>query len=76
MYRVKNFYKGDPHWTTAKFPGRCTRCGKKINRGDRIFYYPRGKVVYCDAPGCGGSAERDFLTMAEAEDYYASGGRF
>lgn len=62
-------YKGDPHWIMVKYPCVCTRCGKTIKKGDEAFYYPRLKEFFCNR-GCGKSAEIDFLTYAEAEDYY------
>lgn len=65
-------YGGDPHWLPARFDGLCKKCGKKVKKGDRIFYYPKGKSAYCET--CGKLAEKDFRNMTEAEDYY--GGRY
>lgn len=72
MYSNFYRYKGDPYWRTFSYPVRCSSCGIVIPRGERCFYYPNGKQVFCKN-GCGQNAERDFVTMAEAEDYY--GGR-
>lgn len=36
--------KGDPYWTTAKADGVDSK-GNVYKRGDRIFYYPNGKVT-------------------------------
>ncbi len=67
-----NRYKGDPYWRTLSYPARCSTCGRPINRGESVFYYPNGGQICCGT-GCGQAAERDFVTMAEAEDFY--GGR-
>lgn len=75
-YKPRSSYSGDPRWITAKFSSNCSHCGKKINRGDRIFYYPRTKSVFCEGPSCGKHCERDFLNCCQAEDYYATGGRY
>lgn len=69
MYRTVSRYKGDPHWVKVKYPCVCNRCGNEIVRGSEAFYYPRERKFYCSR-GCGQLAERDFNTMAEAEDYY------
>jgi hypothetical protein len=46
----RNYYKDDPRWITAKYPGRC-HCGKGIQPGERAMYYPRNKKVACDECG-------------------------
>lgn len=49
MYRI-NYYKHDPRWIAARYPTRC-HCGEEIKRGDRAYYYPRGKKVVCEKCG-------------------------
>ena len=63
-------YRGDPYWTTAKFSSRCRNCGKQISKGDNIFYYPKGKSVYCDSEGCGGQESRSFEAAVFDESVY------
>lgn len=60
--------KGDPYWITAKYPGTCAKCQVKINKGERIFYYPNGNATYGDVCGCGDTAARDFFSAAADED--------
>lgn len=40
-------------WITARFPGRCRRCGGSISTGDRVLHSAREKKVACRA--CGGA---------------------
>ena len=61
-------YQGDPRWLdSVRYPAVCTRCGKPIKRGDRAFYYPNGRHLYCDGPGCGQDCAADFQSAAEDE---------
>jgi hypothetical protein len=62
-------YQGDPFWLTAKFAST-GRCGHEIKRGDRIFYYPKGKAAYC--PQCSEARAADFNSAAADEDFYMS----
>jgi len=48
-------YSKDPFWMTAKFSSVCS-CGKRINRGDRIYYYPACKKAECEDCGRKGAA--------------------
>ena len=48
----------DPFWIFAKFPGKCTRCGAPIKKGESIFYYPATRAVFCPADDCGQQANR------------------
>lgn len=64
------YYAGDPYWLRAKFPGSCSRCKKEIKRGDRIFYYPKTKDVFCDGDPCGAAESRSFEAAAQDEFYY------
>ncbi len=41
----------DPYFMTAKFAGTCPQTGKKINRGDRIAWWPSvGCAYHEDSP--------------------------
>ena len=70
----QKYYKGDPYWTRARFPSVCCRCGRQIKTGEEIFYYPKGKAVYCNAPACGISESASFEAVAE-DEYFYNGGR-
>jgi hypothetical protein len=59
----------------VKYPSTCAACGKTIKKGEEAFYYPKSKKLYCKKNGCGDRAYADFMTQAEAEEYYATGGR-
>jgi len=50
----KRYRNMDPYWLEARFASECT-CGAQIKKGDKIFYYPRGKMAVCEA--CGDLAE-------------------
>jgi DNA repair protein RadC len=64
------YYSGDPYWLRAKFSGSCSRCKKEIKRGDRIFYYPKTKDVFCDGAPCGTAESSSFEAAAQDEFYY------
>jgi len=64
-------YKDDPRWIRAKFPSMCAECGKPIRKHDEVFYYPRGKKVYCS--DCGVVCERDFDSCVFDEAQYNGG---
>ena len=36
-------HSGDPHWITAKYPGKASD-GTPFKKGDRVLYYPRSKT--------------------------------
>jgi len=57
--------QSDPRWITAKFPGKCSKCGEAIHKGNSIFYYPIGKRVYVNE--CAEKASRDFHSMVADE---------
>jgi hypothetical protein len=46
----RNYYRHDPRWIRAKYPGRC-HCGRQILPGDRSLYFPIGKKLSCRACG-------------------------
>jgi len=62
-------YHGDPYWLNARYQGQCLRCKALIKAGDRIFYYPKDKVAYCEK--CGEGASLEFAGAAQDEDAYA-----
>ena len=64
------YYSGDPYWTTARFTSKCRNCGRVITKGERIFYYPKGKEVFCDLEGCGHQESRSFEAAAQDEWNY------
>lgn len=63
-------YQGDPHWIEARFSCKCSRCGSEIKKGEQAFYYPRGKSVFCKAPGCGEKESVSFDQAAFDEAQY------
>ena len=62
------YYRNDPYWLQAKYPSRCAGCGQTIVRGERIFYYPKGKFVLSRA--CADAASREFESARADEDFY------
>jgi len=64
MYQ-RNYYKNDPRWITARYPGQC-HCGKEIKPGDRTMYSPLGKTVACEE--CGRVTEAQ-LADDDAHDF-------
>lgn len=65
-------YAGDPYWLTAKFNGPSNnKDGTPIKRGDRIFYYPRGRQSFVGAEA--EAAAADFQSNAEYEDFCSGG---
>ena len=62
-------YKSDPRWITVKFKGdRCARFGRLINPGERGFYYPEDRSLYCESEACGKAASREFGARACDEE--------
>jgi hypothetical protein len=62
-------YKGDPRWIVVKFKGnRCARCRRLINPGERGFYYPEDRSLYCEGEQCGKAASREFGARAFDEE--------
>jgi hypothetical protein len=58
---------GDPYWITIKYPGHCHKCHAPIERGERAFYYPKGRYLFGEKCGHGAEAEGDFLTHSEMD---------
>lgn len=67
-YGYHKSYGGDPYWLTLKYSGHCDKCHKPLARGERAFYYPKGKKMFGEACGCGEEADRDFHSMVEQEE--------
>jgi hypothetical protein len=58
-------YRNDPRWQTARFPGQCAKCKAPIKIGERIFYYPSGKITLSGK--CAETAAAEFEAMAADE---------
>ena len=63
-------YSTDPHWIYTRYTSVCARCGRTIAHGERAWYYPRGKRLYCGDPVCGAQEARDFAAAAADEAMY------
>jgi hypothetical protein len=59
-------YSRDPRWTTARFPGQCKKCEGKIKTGEKVYFFPVGKIVLCQS--CGEEASRRFAAEAMDEE--------
>jgi DNA repair protein RadC len=68
--RTSYYCSGDPYWLRAKFSGSCSRCKKEIKGGDRIFYFPKTKDVFCDGDLCGTAESSSFEAAAQDEFFY------
>ena len=62
--------KGDPYWLTSRYAGTCAGCNATIARGERAFYWPKGKKLECGS--CGETSSRRF--EAEVQDEFMGGG--
>jgi hypothetical protein len=60
-------YSRDPYWLTAKYPG-VDKNGNPFKKGDRVFYYPIGKVVLTGKEA--EAAARDFEARRFDEEGY------
>lgn len=58
-------HQGDPRWIDVKYPKVCAKsgCNKTIKVGERAFYYPNSKSLFCETHGQ--EAEADFITYAK-----------
>lgn len=61
-------YKSDPRWINVKFDGGCVRCKRPIGRGERAFYFPEDRSLYCEREECGRAASREFDARAFDEE--------
>ena len=70
MSRYQRSYSGDPHWITARYNSTCAQsgCTQAISKGERGFYYPRGKALYAEPCGHADACSRDFASAAFDED--------
>jgi hypothetical protein len=59
-------YRNDPYWITAKWAGKCAKCGAPIKRGERAFYYPQERRLYSGE--CAEQAASDFQALAADEE--------
>ena len=46
------------YWVTARFVSVCSKCGKRIVKGERVFYYPSSRSALCSREECGFEASR------------------
>ena len=67
-YGYHKSYGGDPYWITLRYPAHCSKCHKPLARGERAYYYPRGKQVFGESCGHGQEAEQDFHNQVEMEE--------
>jgi hypothetical protein len=66
-------YRFDPRWITVRFKGSaCPGCKRPIQPGERAFYYPQDRSLYCDGDDCGEAASREFAARAFDEDHNTS----
>lgn len=63
-------FKGDPYWIKAKFQSTCKGCGKVIEKGEDIFFFPRSKAVFCGLRDCGIKESISFDNVAMDEAFY------
>ena len=62
-------YKYNPRWIIVRFKGRtCVRCKSPIHPGERAFFYPEDRSLYCRGNDCGKAASREFSARAFDEE--------
>jgi len=61
-------YKCDPRWINVRFDGTCARCQRPVRHGERAFYYPEDRSLYCDGEKCGNFASSDFSARSFDEE--------
>lgn len=64
-------YRGDPRWIEVRYSGECGKCDGQISKGSRAWWYPRSRVLYCEA--CGETDARVFASAVADEDLYRGG---
>lgn len=53
-----------PYWLQARFASSCA-CGKRILKGEQVYYYPSSRKAVCEACGLKGASDMaDELAMA------------
>lgn len=65
-----SYVSGDPYWLKAKFKCKCCRCNKEVKKGEEVFYFPKGKAVYCNSDSCGVKENNVFMSSVHDEDFY------
>lgn len=63
-------YSQDPYWMTAKYAGK-DKDGTPFKKGDRVFYYPKGKVIL--AGKAAEQAAAEFQAAVDDERTYNQG---
>ncbi len=59
-------YRDDPRWITTRYPGECATCRRKIKKGERAFYHPKGRKMACES--CGEQQSAEFEAAASDEN--------
>lgn len=67
-YGYHKSYGGDPYWLTLRYSAHCSKCHIPLEKGERAFYYPRGKQMFGEKCGHGQEAEADFHSNIEMEE--------
>ena len=63
-FHRRNYRNLDPHWIDVRWANVCSGCHAEIKEGEKAFYYPNGKRLFCDMPNCGQKASREFVSIA------------
>lgn len=61
-------YSRDPRWTKSKFTSTCSKCGRRIEKGEDIFFFPTDKTVLCNDEDCGKVSSRIFESQKQDEE--------
>jgi len=69
----RSSYAGDPRWMTARFGSQCHKCDGEIKRGSQIWFYPKGRLAYCET--CGVPDSKVFDAAVADEDFMNRGFR-
>ena len=64
---------GDPYWLQTRYSGVCAKCMQWIKQGERAYYYPNVRLLFCYREDCGPAHERDFRACAADERAYSGG---
>ena len=59
-------YSGDPRWIEALFTSPCADCPAIIAKGQRAFYVPNGRKLYC--AHCGEARARTSSAKSASSD--------
>lgn len=63
----RSSYVGDPRWMTARYSSTCSKCDGSIKKGTQIWWYPKGRIAYCES--CGETDARVFDAAVADEDF-------